>query len=170
MTRLPHLSRTLRSALALGAAVVFGSGCATFGEYGSETEFGYGVRGTLPMERLVSDDAGTLGRSISRLEFSGSVHRSTPGDLTWTEFNADLVRPLFRIGDNAARTYVGGGVMLGRSDLDGVGSDTEVGLNVVGGIRTTRRAFAPFAEARGSVGGIEQLSLVLGVQLFGGAF
>lgn len=120
------------------------------------------------MDRFVGEDAGALARSMSRFELNGSVHYATPSGYDWTEFNADLLRPLFSLGDGTARTYIGAGAMVGRASFDEVGSDTQVGLNVLGGVRFQRRAFAPFAEARGDLGGLDQLSILVGVRLFGG--
>ncbi|TVP73306.1 MAG: hypothetical protein EA352_12040 [Gemmatimonadales bacterium] len=122
------------------------------------------------MERFTGDDPGALARSLGAFELAGSVHRASPTGYDWTEFNVDLLRPLFALGEGTARTYIGAGAMVGRASFDEAGTDTQVGLNVLGGIRFQRRAFAPFAEARGDLGGLDQLSIAVGVQLFGGGF
>jgi hypothetical protein len=143
------------------------SGCATFVEYGSETDFGVGVRGVLPMERVVSDDPGAL---VSRLELAGSFHRGWPAAGSWTEGNLDVFLPLFRLGGEDARSYVGTGLHVGRLNPDLGDSSTKVGANFIGGVRFQQRGFAPFVELRASAGGADQLSGVLGVQFLRGSF
>jgi len=143
------------------------AGCATFVEYGSETDFGVGVRGTLPLERVVSDDPGAL---VSRLELAGSFHRGWPTAGSWTEGNLDLLLPLFPLGGEGARSYVGTGLHVGRLNPDLGDSSTKVGANFIGGVRFQQRGFAPFVELRGSAGGADQLSGVLGIQFLRGAF
>lgn len=120
------------------------------------------------MDRFVPADEGAGSRTLSRLELAGSLQRSWPPDASWTAGNVDGVLPLIRLGEGAARTYVGTGLHLGRLELDGGGSDTRLGLNLIGGLRFEQRFLAPRFEVRGSVGGIDQLSAVIGVQLVGG--
>jgi hypothetical protein len=143
------------------------AGCATFVEYGSETDFGVGVRGVLPLERVVSDDPGAL---VSRLELAGSFHRGWPSAGSWTEGNLDLLLPLFPLGGEGARSYVGTGIHVGRLNPDLGESSTKVGANFIGGVRFQQRGFAPFVELRGSAGGADQLSGVLGIQFLRGSF
>jgi hypothetical protein len=163
---MPRINQSLR--LPLMAAFVFLlAGCATFAEYGSETDFGVGVRGVLPLERVVSDDPGAL---VSRLELAGSFHRGWPAAGSWTEGNLDLFLPLFRLGGEDARSYVGTGLHVGRLNPDVGGSSTRVGANFIGGVRFQQRGFAPFVELRGSAGGADQLSGVLGIQFLRGSF
>lgn len=154
--------------LSLVAAFAFlSTGCATFVEYGSETDFGVGVRGTLPLERIVSEDPGML---VSRLELAGSFHRGWPSAGTWTEGNLDLLFPLIELGGEGARSYVGAGIHAGRMNPDEGESRTKLGANFIGGVRFQQRGFAPFVELRGSAGGADQLSGVLGVQFFRSSF
>ncbi len=162
----------LRRAIALPAALflVLVSGCATFAEYGSEQKLGVGVRGNVALERVIPGDEGIANATLSRLELNGSAHRFFPSEGTWTEANADLLLPLIRVGGGAARTYVGTGVSFGRFEPDVGSSESKVGANLIGGLRFEQRTLAPFFEVRGSLGGAEQLSAVLGFQLFGGSF
>jgi hypothetical protein len=167
--KLPVSALPFRAPLVLLVALFTLPACSTFVHYGSETELGFGARAHIPMESLISEDEeGT--RTISRFEFAPSIYRGSPQGANWTEANADFLLPLFRLVEGQARAYAGAGVGVGRLSVDEVGSTTEVGANIIGGVRFERRTFAPFAEARGSVGGTGQLGVVVGVQLFGGGF
>jgi hypothetical protein len=156
--------------LVLVGVVAFFSGCATYGEYGSETEFGLGVRGNVGVDRFISDEAGAGAGTLSRLELNGSVQRSWISQGRWTEANGDVLLPMIRVGGGAARTYVGTGLHLAQFDPDVGSTQSDVGLNLIGGLRFEQRTFAPFFEVRGSAFGVDQLSAVAGVQLFGGSF
>lgn len=162
-------SFSLRSLL-LFAVVACLSGCATFGEYGSETEFGLGVRGNLGADRFISEDAGAAAGTLARLELNGSIQRSWISQGSWTEANADVLLPMIGVGSGAARTYLGTGLHLAQFDPDIGSTSSELGLNLIGGLRFDQRTFAPFFEIRGSAFGVEQLSAVAGIQLFGGSF
>lgn len=148
---------------------VFLPGCTAFVQYGSETDFGLGVRGSLPMDRVLGRDEGPGAGALSRLELAGSLSRSWPTAASWTEGSLDALVPLFRLADGGARTYAGAGVHLGRIHPDVADADTETkfGGNLVGGIRFEQR-IAPLFEVRASLGGIDQLSALAGVQFFGG--
>jgi hypothetical protein len=145
-------------------------GCAAFVEYGSESSFGIGARGNVPLGRILSPEGRVGDATVSKLELAGSIHRFWPDAADYTEGNLDLILPLFAVGDGAARTYVGGGLHVGRISPDVGETSTDLGVNVLGGVRFDRRAVAPFFEVRGALGGYDQLSAVLGVQLFGGMF
>ena len=151
----------------LAAFAFLFAGCATFVEYGSDTDVGVGMRGTLPLDRIVSDDPGVL---VSRLELVGSFHRGWPTAGTWTEGNLDLLFPLVELGGEGVRSYVGTGIHMGRLNREVGESRTRIGANFIGGVRFQQRGFAPFVELRGSAGGADQLSGVLGVQFFRSSF
>lgn len=152
------------------ALLAFLPGCAAFLEYGSDMDAGIGVRGNVPLGQVVSREDERGERAISRLELAVSAHQFFPSGADYTEANADLLLPLIALGDGAARTYVGTGLHVGRFSPDVGSSDTNVGLNLLGGVRFDRRVMAPFFEVRGSLGGTDQLSVVAGVQIFGGMF
>lgn len=162
--------RSIAGWLSLVLSVLLLPGCATFVEYGSESSFGIGARGNVPLGRILSPEGRMGDATVSRLELAGSVHRFWPEGADYTEANLDLILPLLSLGDGAARTYVGGGLHLGRISPDVGETDTELGVNLLGGVRFDRRAVAPFFEIRGAMGGYDQLSAAFGVQLFGGMF
>lgn len=146
------------------------TGCAAFGAYGGESGAGFGLRGNLPLGRVLSPESGVGNATVSRLELAGSLQRFQPEGTVYTEGTLDLLLPLVALGDGAARTYVGAGVHLGRFSPEVGESRTEAGASILGGLRFDRRALAPFAEVRASTGGYDQLSVLVGLQLFGGMF
>jgi hypothetical protein len=158
------------AALALALILVSTPGCAVFVEYGSESQMGVGLRGTVPMDRIISREDQAGGGTLSRLEIAGSGHRSWPSDGTWTQGSAEAVLPLFRLAEGQARAYAGAGMHLASFSPDVGDSDTTLGGNLVGGIRFERRVLAPMFEVRGYVGGTGQLSALAGVHLFGARF
>lgn len=141
--------------------------CATFAEYDSAQDAGLGIRGQLPLTRIISPESSLGGATANRLEIAGSLHRFTPGASTLVVGSTDLVLPLFPLADGQARTYVGAGAHLGRLSPPSGDATTQVGVNVMGGVRFDRRTLAPFFEVRGGAGGYGALSAVLGLRLFG---
>ena len=69
------------------------------------------------------------------------------------------------------KPYVGGGLNIARVSVDlgsfGSASDTEIGLNVLGGLKLNLSGLDAFTEARLSLGGGEQFAVMFGI-LFGG--
>jgi len=164
---LGRVRSSARGALALLAAVALLPGCATFAEYDSDQDFGIGIRGHLPLERVISTE-GTVGEATaSRLELAGSLHRFSPGPFNLVIGSADLVLPLVAIGDGAARLYTGGGVHLGRRS-DGDDSNLEAGATLLGGLRFQHPVAAPFFEVRGGIGGYSSLSAMAGLRFLTG--
>ncbi len=145
-------------------------GCAAFGAYGSDSRAGFGVRGNVPLGRVLSPESSMGEATVSRLELAASVQRFQPEGTDYTEAGLDLILPLVSLGSGAARTYVGGGVHLGRFSPDEGETRTEGGASILGGIRFDRRALAPFGEARLTTGGYDQLTVLVGLQFFGGMF
>lgn len=163
------MTRTSRW-LPLALVTLLLPGCATFVEYGSESSFGIGARANMPLGRILSPEGGMSNATVSRLELAATVHRAWPDRADYTQGSLDLILPLVAMGDGAARTYLGGGLNVGRLSPDVGESNTELGVNLLGGVRFQRRAVAPFFEVRGTTGGYDQLSAAFGVQLFGGMF
>lgn len=102
-------------------------------------------------------------------------------DLSQTIFAVDI-NALYEFGiDNPAFTpYAGGGLAITRSSVEevtvdtgfgtgtfGGGSDTEVGLNLVGGARFPVGSFEPFAQLNATLGGDVQRFGITGGLLFG---
>jgi hypothetical protein len=152
------------------ATLVLG-GCATFAEYDSELDFGLGVRGELPMDRVLTPTGTAGGATVHRLEMAGSLHRFTPGDATVLMGSGDVILPLVRMADGAARLYTGAGVHLGRRSVDvpvqdggGTASSVSGGATLLGGVRFEHQGVAPFFEVRGGIGGYSSLSAMAGIR------
>jgi hypothetical protein len=91
-------------------------------------------------------------------------------DCTYIEVNANVALPINV--EAALNPYVGGGLNIARVSVDfgefgGSASDTEVGLNVLGGLKFPGDSFTPFVEARFEIGGGEQFVLTGGILLGG---
>ncbi len=171
---MPHRSRPRPNpallTLALGTAMAL-AGCATFAEYDSDHDFGLGIRGELPMERILQPAGSMGGATTRRLEVAGSLHRFTPGNATIVVGSGDVVLPLVRMADGAARLYTGAGVHLGRRSVEvpaadggGTSSDLRAGATLLGGLRFEDQRVGPFFEVRGGIGGYSSLSALAGVR------
>lgn len=90
------------------------------------------------------------------------------GDVDYWELNANLVYN-FRIADAPTVTpYVGGGLNIAHASWDSDellddSSDTEPGLNILGGVRFDAGSIAPFVEARVEIEGGEQFVVTGGI-------
>lgn len=161
--------RRLRPALTLALLVVLAitlPGCFAFVEYDADQSLGAGVRGQVGLDRMLpgSPDSGEGGLA-GRVAVAGGLHFFSPSDGDVLEANVDLVVPLIRLGDGAARSYVGSGLSLAR--VSGPeDSSWDPALNLLGGVQFERRAFAPFFEARGGIGGATPFSALVGVRIF----
>jgi hypothetical protein len=138
--------------------------------FGTDSDFGLGGR----VEFNLSSVVGGTG-TFSRLFGIGSFDyffldcdsALTDFDCSWWEININGAIPLTSAAVDA---YVGGGLNFARIAIDtGLGpegSDSEVGLNVLGGLRFPLGSLSAFGEARLSLAGGDQLVLTFGT-LFG---
>jgi hypothetical protein len=118
------------------------------GDWGDDEDFGIGAR--------VFFDVGGRHDGWGGL---ASFDYFFPGDdFRYWELNGNLT---YALGGDL-QPYVGGGLNLAHLGLRGAGSDTNVGLNLLGGIRVSRRVFA---EGRVELGGGKQFVLTVGVLL-----
>lgn len=130
--------------------------------YGTDSDFGVGGRAVLGLSQFYESLEGILSGDYFFVDCGGA-------DCSWIELNANATIPI-EISPTL-RPYVGGGLNVARFSVDldefGSSSNTEFGLNVLGGLRFGGTSFIPFAEARLELGGGEQFVLTGGV-LFGG--
>jgi opacity protein-like surface antigen len=129
--------------LGIGARVGFGIGSVSRRQP---------IEGVVSFDYFFPDDAGT------------------GADVTYWEINANGIYKFAASGGSLA-PYIGAGLNYARGSVAisgiGSGSESDVGLNLLGGIRfNTSRSLQPFAEARIELGGGEQLVLAGGF-LFG---
>lgn len=123
--------------------------------FGSETDIGLGVRAHAD-----------LAPGVPNLEVQGAFDLFFPdGSSDYWEINGNLwYRFEVRGGSNAV-PYAGGGLNIGRRERDDF-DETDLGLNLGGGVRFLFENTIPFLEARVTVGGVDQLVVGGGV-LFG---
>lgn len=138
----------------------------TFGvqaDFGTDTDFGIGGRVVFGLRSL-----------FPRAPLDGQVGfdyffpDEPPGvDLTYWEINGNVAYRIPNVTGSVA-PYVGGGLNIAHTSVDrplSRTSDTDVGLNLLGGTTFgTRGAVRPFAEMRVTVGGGDQLVITGGVR------
>jgi hypothetical protein len=101
------------------------------------------------------------------LEAIGSFDYFFPdGDVDYWEINANVAYS-FSLPASPVTPYAGGGLSYAHVSADlptgGSASDSEVGLNVLGGVKFSLPRLQPFAEARVELGGGEQFVLTGGL-------
>ena len=117
-----------------------------------------------------------VGLPVQGAEFVGSLDRFFPRlhNREYFEVNANALYSLPLAGMTGFRPYVGGGLNIARGSLDvdlpeGFGdistSDTEMGLNLIGGLEFGFGPIKPFAELRAQIAGGEQIVLTGGIRL-----
>lgn len=149
------------------------------GNWSDDFDFGVGGRVELPLPNLLTSE-GALANTFLIGSFDyffpdcGDSFGGFDFDCSYWEINAGLAVPIV---SSSIDPYVGAGLNLARfssefeSDLPGVdddASETEVGLNLLGGLRFPLGGLSAFGEARLELGGGEQFVLTFGV-LLGGA-
>lgn len=142
---------------AVQAQVQFGPQVA----WADDADFGVGARIALGLPQV---------RPGVELHVSGDyffIDCPSGIDCSWIELNGNLHLPVPIAPD--LNTYVGGGLNIARFKVgvDGFGSssNTEVGLNVLGGIKFPMASLTPFVEASFTVGGGEQFGIRGGILL-----
>lgn len=148
-----------RPAAAPQRAVSFG----VQGSFGTETDFGIGGRVVFGLRSLFPRTP--LDAHVSFDYFFPDEPAGT--DLTYWEINGNVGYRIPNVRGSWA-PYVGGGLSIAHASVDiglGSASDTDVGLNLLGGSTFgTRSKVQPFAEARVTLGGGEQFVITGGVR------
>lgn len=134
--------------------------------YADDFDFGVGARAQFGLGDMLAAEGG-LGDLLGVVSFDYYFPDCGLADCTYWEINGNALYPL-EIENSDLAPYVGGGLHIGRFDVDGFGNDTEVGLNAVGGLNFDLGGFATFVEAKIELGGAEQFVLTFG-GLFGGS-
>jgi len=128
--------------------------------YAEDADFGVGLRYENDLNKLIS--------SMSpNVHFIIGADYFFPGDPvdSYAELNLNLS---YQFGDmrRAIGPYFGGGLNLARLEAGPI-SDTEVGLNILGGLRfRSASRMVPFVEVRYEIGGGEQFVISGGLFLF----
>lgn len=134
------------------------------GNWGSDTELGIGARVEFGLPNLITSE-GPLSNTflIGSFDWFFPDFCDNVDDCSYWELNTNLAVP---ITASTVDPYAGLGLNIGRVSVAGF-SDTEIGLNLLGGLRFRLGGLSAFGEGRAVVGGVEQLVLTLGV-LVGG--
>lgn len=152
--------------LALGPGAAPLQGQAAFGGQvvaGTEQDFGVGGRVAFGLSELAPE-----------LEGAAEFNLFFPdGPTDFWEINGNILYAFPLRNTRSVLPYAGGGLNIARIDFDSPGDEdefrdenTEVGLNLLGGVRFPSRTVAPYVEARGVISDADQLVFTFGV-LFG---
>lgn len=162
--------KTWRVFAAVTAALVFGTADAQAqafgvqGSWGDDSDFGIGARLELGLPNLLTSE-GPLSNTflIGSFDYFFPDFCDAIDDCSYWEINGNLAVP---ITSSTIDPYAGAGLNIAHmSVLDQ--SDTEVGLNLLGGLRFNLGGLGAFGEGRFVLGGSEQFVLTFGV-LVGG--
>lgn len=162
--------------LAAGAGSVSAQRFGVQANWSDDFDFGVGGRVEMPLPNLLTSE-GALANTylIGSFDyfFPDCDNALTGFDCSYWELNAGLAIPL---ASASLDPYVGAGLNLARVSFDYDGnvprvdvdaSETEVGLNLLGGLRFPLGSVSAFGEGRFELGGGEQLVLTFGVLLGG---
>jgi hypothetical protein len=157
----------LRTSLIAVAVLAFGAANAEAQRFGGQVswaddaDLGLGARVEIPV--ALSSEGILAGTYIIG---SFDYFFIDCDECSYMEFNGNFAAP---IGTSSLRPYVGAGLNMARSSVDVLDesiSDTEMGLNLLGGIKFGLGSLSSYAEARMELGGGEQFVLTFGI-LFG---
>ena len=140
--------------------------------WGSDTDLGIGARLTGDVDAFGGSDSSALRSLRGIAEF---IYYLDPHDgcdeCSALEINASGVVPI-KLGESNNDFYAGGGLNLARFSVDigGAGSvsNTEIGLNVLGGLNFALSNLAAFVEAGIRISGSEQFVISSGITFGGG--
>jgi hypothetical protein len=141
-------------------------------DWGDDSDLGIGGRAEFTLGSLFASSG-----AFSRMYGIGSFSYFFPDcddtvvdvDCRYWEINLNGAVPLVA---QDIDPYIGGGLNLAHSSIDadgpgGDGDDTELGINLLGGLRFLIGTLSAFAEARAELGGGEQFVLTAGILLGG---
>mgnify|MGYP001606807906 FL=1 len=130
--------------------------------WGDDSDVGIGVRYENDLNRLIP---------ARNLRVIGSFDWFFPGNnVDYFEINANVAYQ-FTLPGSRIGPYVGGGLNIARASVDlpvlGKSSDTQVGLNLLGGLRfPSAGRIRPYVEGRFELSGGEQFVLTGGLLFF----
>lgn len=136
--------------------------------FGDDSDFGVGIRGEAPLSVLVSTERGS---PASTMFLIGSFDWFFPDDdegvdVRYFEINANVGYPLEAEGFDP---YVGAGLNIANSGVSfddpalDDRSDTEIGVNLLGGLKFPFGDMSAFTEIRLELSGGEQFVISAGV-------
>ncbi len=161
----------VRSLLAAVALLVIGASAAQAQRFGGhaiwadDVDIGVGARMEIDMPGKLSKQA-PLSRAFFIGQFDYFLDPFDGADGTYFEINPGIAIPL---NATTLKPYVGAGLNIAHASAgSGPGSsNTEMGVNLLGGLKLNLSGLDAFTEARLALGGGEQFSVSFGL-LFGG--
>ena len=117
---------------------------------GTDTDLGLGARGEFDF----SGSALTIIASFDYYFPDGSVD--------YWEINGNLIYNFNIPSAPTVTPYAGGGLNIGHASAEGY-SDTDPGLNLLGGARFDAGSIMPFAEVKFTIEGVEQFVVTGGI-------
>lgn len=124
--------------------------------YGADTDFGVGVR--------YENNLNTLIASMPNLRAVASFDYYFPSGFNYWQLNAGLVMGFTMPGAPVA-PYAGAALAYSnlKADIAGASSVSDVGLNLIGGVRfRPMGTMTPFAEVRLGLGGVNEQFVISG--------
>lgn len=167
--------RQVRSLLAAVALLALGATAADaqrFGaqiSWGDKSDLGVGVRGEWDFSNKMTTQ-GAFSRAFIIGQFDYYFIECASGaSCTYLEINPSLAVP-FTMTGSSLKPYAGAGLRIGYNSVSAGGfsdSNTDLGLNLLGGLKFGLGGMDAFSEARLGLGGdVEQFALSFGL-LFG---
>jgi opacity protein-like surface antigen len=170
------MKNTWRVVLGTAAFVALSAGNAAAqrfgvqGNFADDFDFGIGARVEMGAENLFTSQG-----ALSQTFVIGSFDYFFPDcpedlDCSYWEINANVAVPLVVSGFSP---YVGTGLNIARVSIDAEevdgfgGSETDIGLNLLAGLRIPVGGISGFGEVRYELAGGEQLVFTLGALLGG---
>ncbi len=161
-----------RAALVAAVALVAAStaDAQRFGaqlNWGSDSDLGVGARAEFDLAGKLSK-SGPLSKAFLITSFDLYFMDCLGADsCSYWELNPSLAIP---VGPEARNFYVGAGINYARASFSFLGtdiSDSQTGINLLGGMKFPLGSLSAFTEARFALGGSEQLALSFGILLGG---
>lgn len=157
----------MKRVMALIAVLAFAAGAAAglhaqvrFGgqlSFGDNADFGIGARLEYTPRRLIPNAP-----VVAAASFDWFFPDEPAGvNIQYWELNYNIA---YLFPTPSLRPYAGGGLNLAHASADPGGSDTKLGLNLLGGLKfSTAGRLAPFIEARVELSGGEQFVITGGI-------
>lgn len=159
----------VRMLLLVAASVCLIAGAAQSQSSESDAGKGFGLRtgyGTDPDQFVIGAQA-VLGKTFGFMRFAPSIDAGFGDDVSSYLFNADFRLLSFSTPGSPAGLYAGTGVSIAVYDFSNDGSDTEVGLNMIGGLTFPMGQTNEYnLEVRFGIGDTPELRVLFGI-MFG---
>jgi hypothetical protein len=132
-------------------------------DWGSDTDIGIGARAVFGLQSLFPK---TPLDGIVSFDYYFPSGAPAGTSLHFWEINGNIAYR-FRVPRSSLGPYAGGGLNIAHASASAGGvsaSNTELGLNLLGGTTFKAKGVTPFAEIRGVVGNANQVVLTGGVR------